>query len=92
VKVKFSNKSISFLEELSFKENERIRLKIKELVLSLEKQGVIPFRVLDIKSLNGKWKGFMRLRTGKIRIIFKINREKEEILIYEIGFRGSVYK
>ena len=45
---------------------------------------------LDIKPLKG-FKNFYRLRIGKFRIIFKI--EKEELIIYVIsaGSRGDIY-
>jgi len=53
---------------------------------------VIPFRELDIKKLSGEWGDFFRMRMGKIRIIFRIDREKDELLVYEVDFRGDVYK
>lgn len=90
--IKFSKRAIKFLDKLSEKDQEKIRSKIKFLVTSIDEEGIIPFRKIDIKKLDGDWKGFMRLRIGKIRIIFKINREKDEMYIYEIDFRGDVYK
>ncbi len=91
MKVKFSKKSVKFLESLDEKNRERARLKIRSLVLSLE-EGVIPFKELDIKKLKGGWKGFFRLRIGNIRIIFRIDIEKDELIIYEIDYRGGAYK
>lgn len=52
----------------------------------------IPFTELKIKKLEGKWKGFFRMRTNGIRIIYRIDRESEEILVYEIDYRGGAYK
>jgi mRNA interferase RelE/StbE len=47
---------------------------------------------MDIKKLEGEWNGFLRMRIGKNRVIFKIDSLKKELLIYEIDNRGSVYK
>lgn len=92
MRIQFSRNAIRFLDKIGEKDKERIRQKIKTLVLSIEEQGIIPFRELDIKKLSGEWSEFFRMRSGKIRVIFKINREADELLVYEIDFRGDVYK
>ncbi len=51
------------------KENSILR-KLSELRMNLEK-GIFPSRQLDIKGLKGKWGGFLRLRVGEIRVIFR---------------------
>ena len=45
-----------------------------------------------IKTLEGEWQGFLRMRVGKIRIIFTVDVEQDELQIYDIGFRGNIYK
>ncbi len=90
--IKFSRDAIKFLEKITEKDKERIRQKTKILVISIEEQGIIPFRELDIKKLSGEWSEFFRMRIGKIRIIFRIDRKADSILVYEIDFRGDVYK
>ncbi len=92
MRVKFSRSAVRFLDKITEKDKERIRQKIKALVLSIEEQGIIPFREMDIKKLSGEWSEFFRMRIGRIRAIFRIDREKDEILVYEIDFRGDVYK
>jgi mRNA interferase RelE/StbE len=92
MKVTFSTHAAKFLTSWDERNQERIRTKIKELVTSIDQQGIIPFRELQIKMLAGKWKGFMRMRIGKIRIIFRIDKEKQELLVYAIDFRGKVYR
>ena len=89
--IKFSKNAIKFLEKLIERDKEKIRLKIKLLATSIE-EGILPFRKMDIKKLEGNWKGFMRLRIGKLRVIFRIDKDTDEIYIYEIDFRGDVYK
>jgi hypothetical protein len=53
---------------------------------------VIPFNDLDIKNLKGEWQGFSRMRVGKVRVVFKVDAEADELQIYDIDFRGNVYK
>ncbi|MBI4946892.1 MAG: type II toxin-antitoxin system RelE/ParE family toxin [Bacteroidetes bacterium] len=47
---------------------------------------------IDLKKMKGEWKGFYRLRIGKIRIIFKIEFQNQQIYIDRIDFRGDIYK
>lgn len=92
MKINFSNNSLKFLDKINDKDKDKIRLRIKELLKEIESSGIIPFAKLNIKKLEGNWKGFFRMRSGKIRIIFNIDRNAGEINIYEIDFRGNVYR
>ncbi|ELS49221.1 hypothetical protein C789_995 [Microcystis aeruginosa FACHB-905 = DIANCHI905] len=65
--------------------------KIGILKTCLETQNVYPPEELDIKKLKGELKGFSRIRVGKMRVIFEIGKETDEIFIYEINFRGNIY-
>jgi len=47
---------------------------------------------VDIKKLYGKWQGYYRLRRGKIRIIFEVNKSAKVLYIEKVDFRGDVYK
>jgi mRNA interferase RelE/StbE len=47
---------------------------------------------IQIKKLKGNWEGFLRMRVGKIRVIFTVNNNSNELLVYEIDFRGDAYK
>jgi mRNA interferase RelE/StbE len=92
MEIKFSKNSIKFLNKLPSKNQEQIREKILYLLNDLENQQLIPFQQLDIKKLKGNWQGFFRMRVGKIRVIFTIQDDFNELLVYEIDFRGDVYK
>lgn len=92
MRVRFHAQAVKSLEKLAPRDKERIRQKIQSLVSSIETQGMIPFKELDIKRLEGQWKGFLRMRSGKIRIIFRIEKEQDLLLIYDIDHRGDVYK
>ncbi|MCY7333071.1 MAG: type II toxin-antitoxin system RelE/ParE family toxin [Pseudanabaena sp. CAN_BIN31] len=90
MRVKLSKNAIKFLNSLSSIDQQRIREKLKILLISIEESGSIPFQELDIKNLKGEWKGYQRMRVGKMRVIFCTS--VEELLIYEIDFRGDIYK
>jgi mRNA-degrading endonuclease RelE of RelBE toxin-antitoxin system len=92
MKVKISKSANKFLEKLESSYREAVLEKIGILKQSLDKQEVYPPEELDIKKLKGHLKGFSRIRVGKLRIIFQIQRDTDRILIYEINFRGSVYR
>lgn len=82
MKLKFSKNAVKSLEKLSKKDDSKIKEKLKYLIFVINETGVIPFRDLDIKHLQGEWQGFYRLRIGKIRIIFKLNLEHQELVVY----------
>ena len=84
--------SLKFLEKLSPKETEKLKDRLAHLLQSIETEGIIPFNELDIKSLKGDWKGFFRMRVGKVRVIFTIDLEADELQVYDIDFRGNIYK
>lgn len=92
MRIRFSRNAVKFLDKLTDKDKERIRERIRVLVLSVETNGIIPFRELDIKKLSGVWSGFFRMRIGRMRTIFKIDKQKDELLVFEIDFRGDVHK
>ena len=90
--LKLSKSALKFLNNLSPKEQLKIKQKLKFLVDGINNNENIPFQELDIKSLTGDWKGYLRLRIGKIRVIFKLNRIENELFVYEIDYRGNIYK
>ncbi len=87
-----SKASAKFLEKRSPKETEKLQDRLAILLRSLETEGIIPFNELDIKSLKGDWKGFFRMRVGKVRVVFTIDPEADELQVYDIDFRGNIYK
>lgn len=91
MKVELSKRAIKFLQQLEEAQQKRIQLKIIRLKDSLERQQTVPFNELDIKKLKGNWHGFLRLRSGKCRIIFTVNLGDQIIYIYDICFRGNAY-
>lgn len=47
---------------------------------------------IDIKKLKGEWKGFYRIRSGKMRIIAEFNFDDSVVFIERIDWRGNIYK
>jgi mRNA interferase RelE/StbE len=90
--VKFRKQAIKFLQKVSPEDVARIQDQLRQLLIAIEEQGIIPFTDLDIKKMKGKWEGFYRLRVGKIRVIFKVSLDSADVEIYTIGARGDVYK
>ena len=87
-----SKEAVKFLGKLSAKEAEKLREKLAALLEAIETEGIVPFNELDIKSLKGDWKGFLRMRVGKARIIFRIDAKADRLQVYDIDFRGNIYK
>jgi len=49
---------------------------------------------IDVKQMQGKPDNIYRIRKGNIRILIKVldNEIIVEIIVFDIGFRGDVYK
>ena len=90
--VRFRKQPIKFLKKSNPQEIENIRSSIKLISLTIEEQGIIPFTELDIKRMKGDWKGYYRLRIGKNRVIFTVDFDSKDVVIYAIGARGDIYK
>ena len=91
MKLVLSKNAIKFLEKIPPKDSEKIKAKILYLLDLVEKPDSIISKELNIKPLKGSWEGFSRLRVGKIRVIYVIDFEQDELLIYAIDFRGDIY-
>jgi len=91
MKVKLSKTAHKFLQRLGNSDRDAVLSKIGILKNCLENQRVYPPEELDIKKLKGDLKGFSRIRVGKLRIIFQIDKDNNEIVIYDIDFRGNIY-
>ena len=47
---------------------------------------------IGVKKLRGKWKGYHRIRIGKIRMLLRVNFKERTISINKMDYRGDVYK
>ena len=89
--IKLSKAANKFLQKLDPDLRKSVIAKIGILKNCLETQKIYPPDELDIKKLKGELKGFSRIRVGKIRVIFQIRKETNEIFIYDVNFRGKIY-
>ena len=89
--IKLSKSAQKFLQKLDPDLRNNVIAKISILKNCLEAQKVYPPDELDIKKLKGELKGFSRIRVGKIRVIFQIRKETDEIFVYDVSFRGNIY-
>lgn len=92
MKLKFHKNAIKFLEKINEDDKEKIKAKIQDLANIYYNTGIIPYQELQIKGLEGKWRGFYRMKIGKKRIIFGLDPINWEMNIYEIDNREDVYK
>lgn len=95
IEVKYSKQAIKFLEKNS---SLLTREKVTSLAgLAVKKIVFLEDTNINLKVLKGKWKGYHRIRTGDIRIIFLLTKTKEnneEIMIFftnKVAHRGNVY-
>jgi mRNA interferase RelE/StbE len=90
-KIIINKTSSKYLNNLDLKTKEKILQKIKSTKEWLEsKSNIMP----DIKSMQGEWKGYYRLRVGNYRVIFRVesNSEIRIMFIESIDNRGDIYK
>lgn len=90
--VKFRKHALKCLQKTTGDDVSQIQSQLRQLIISIEEKSIIPFTELDIKKLKGEWLGFYRLRIGKVRVIFSVDFDTLDIEIYNIGFRGDIYK
>lgn len=47
---------------------------------------------IDVKKMKGKWKGYHRIKIGKIRMILRVDFRERLVFVDRIDYRGRVYK
>jgi len=80
----FTDRAERDLSQLSGKIQKRIIDKIDWLLGN--------FTNIDPIALKSKWQGFFKLRVGDWRIIYKIDHDKNLIIIWIIDRRDKIYK
>jgi len=84
--IEYSRQAIKFAEEHNILDT--IKEEITKFLLKMNGLNLN----IDVKKLLGTWKGYFRIRKGKIRIIFNVNKWGKSLYIEKIDFRGDVYK
>jgi len=84
-KIDYAKSAGKFINEHRI--SEEVRELIKNLIRRINGEQI----KIDLKKLKGKWRGYLRIRKGKIRIILKVQKEEKCIFVKRIDFRGNVY-
>jgi mRNA interferase RelE/StbE len=66
---------------------ETIRSLLKDLILRIHGKPI----KLDLKKLKGQWTGYLRIRSGDIRIILKVYKKEKRLYVDKVDVRGNVY-
>ncbi len=90
-RIRIHRRAYRFLENIPEDKRRLVEERLKELMEALE-HGVLPYRRLDIHKLRGEWEGFLRLRVGDIRVIFRLDFGNKIVYVYNIHYRKSAYK
>jgi mRNA interferase RelE/StbE len=81
----YSARALKFIRKNNLE--EKIREIIKKFILRYMGETIS----IDVKKLKGEWKGYHRIRSGKIRIILKVNKDSQIVYIDAVDFRKNVY-
>ncbi len=75
-----------------FIDKQNIRAEVREqLGFFLRKMKGESINV-DVKKLKGEWKGYLRIRKGKLRVIFSVDFRERVFYVERVDFRGKAYK
>ena len=85
-KIRYSKEAENFIKKQGIREN--VRNALIKFFQKMKGESVN----IDLKKLLGDWEGYYRIRVGKVRIIFKIDKENKEIFVERVDHRGNVYK
>lgn len=70
--------------------DEKLKNKIKDIIVRLEDYPLV-LREIDVEKIRGLEKTF-RMRIGKYRVIFFVDKTERTIYVTNIGARRRVYK
>jgi mRNA interferase RelE/StbE len=66
--VKFRREAIKCLQKALPEDAARIQAQLNQLLVAVEKQGIIPFTDLDIKKMKGEWKDFIGFELARFEL------------------------
>mgnify|MGYP003885876995 CR=1 FL=1 len=89
-KLRLHRSARKFLETLDPSQRSRVAERLNDLLTYLEK-GTLPYARLDIKRLRGEWEGYLRMRVGKLRVVFRLDPESKIVYVYSVHYRRRVY-
>ena len=72
------------LKKLDRQNTKRIITKLEWLTENFDSISPLP--------LTGQWQGFFKFRVGDLRVIYKIEYDKLQLIVYVIDRRDKIYK
>jgi len=85
-KVEYSREAEKFIEKQDV--HTEVIEQLKKFLIKITGGNVN----IDLKKLVGNWDGYYRLRKGRLRIIFEVNKDERVLFVEKLDFRGEVYK
>ena len=85
-RIEYSKDAIKFVNKQNI--HNEVREEIKKFFKRIEGENIN----IDLKKLEGVWARYYRLKKGKVRIIFEINKLEKALFVEKVDFRGDVYK
>jgi len=86
-KINLSKQADKFIKKKKIKDDETLSFINKFINYSKGSDENI-----DVKSMKGKWKGYHRIRIGRVRMILKVDFKEKTIFVDRVDYRGNVYK
>lgn len=83
--ISYSKRADRFIKE--HKIESKVRTIIEKFILRYLGEDIN----INVKKLKGKWQGYHRIRIGKLRIIIKVDKDNNYIIVDTVDFRGSIY-
>jgi len=84
--IEYSREADEFIERENIR--TQVRQQLKNFIRKLRGEDIN----VNVKQLKGSWKGYIRIKKGKIRTIFWVEYKTRSIFIERVDFRGKVYK
>ena len=84
--IEYSREADEFIERENIR--TQVRQQLKNFIRKLRGEDIN----VNVKQLKGSWKGYIRIKKGKIRIIFWVEYKTRSIFIERVDFCGKVYK
>ena len=84
--VKLKKTAEKFILRLDKKRRDKIIRLLEEL-----ETNPLPFKIYDLVKLKG-FDHRYRIRLGKIRVVYEIDFERKKITVWNVDYRGRIYK
>ena len=83
--ISYSKRADKFIKKQKIE--DKVKATIERFILRYAGEDVN----IDVKKLRGKWQGYHRIRIGELRIIVKVDKDRDYIIVDTVDFRRSLY-